>query len=685
MRKQQNFQWESISLGTCYYPEHWDRSLWEEDLIRMQAAGIKTIRIGEFAWSKVEPREGEFTYGFFDEFMEVVGKTDMKVIFGTPTATPPAWLTEKYPEVLNCRMDGIKYRHGMRRHYNYNSPVYQELSRRIVEKFASHYAGHPNVIGWQIDNEINCEVDVFYSESDTAAFRTYLKEKYGTLERLNQELGLIFWNQEYTAWEEIYVPRTTIHDSSNPHLTLEYIRFISESAIAFCRMQSDIIRKYMKPGDFVTTNGMFDHLDNHKMMDEALDVYTYDSYPNFAYCLAEDPVHNKDLNDRKWSNHLSRVRSVCPHFGIMEQQSGANGWNTRMEAPAPKPGQMTLWAMQSIAHGADYISFFRWRTCTVGTEIYWHGILDYDNRDNRKLKEVSEIHNRVHAIRDLAGAKYRASFGVLEDYDNLWDADVDVWHKRVEKISKKEIFAASQLNHTPMDYVLLSDSTEYEELKKYPVLFYPHGIILTRKRAMLLKTYVEEGGCLIIGARTGQKEEHGRCVMNPMPGLLAELTGTTVEEFTFVGALDGTVCMEWNDLQLDTGIFNDILEADKEDVKVLARYTSNYYEGKPALMERTVGMGRVLHFGGTFTRDTVRALLDYAGVLSPYEKQIELPAECELCVREKDGEEYFFILNYSSKNQEICLKKEMTDIDSGGNISGRVMLKGYETKVYKIW
>ena len=171
-----------------------------------------------------------------------------------------------------------------------------------TEKFASHYAGHPNVIGWQIDNEINCEVDVFYSESDTAAFRTYLKEKYGTLEKLNQELGLIFWNQEYTAWEEIYVPRTTIHDSSNPHLTLEYIRFISESAIAFCRMQSDIIRKYMKPGDFVTTNGMFDHLDNHKMMDEALDVYTYDSYPNFAYCLAEDPVHNPGLNDNDAEN-----------------------------------------------------------------------------------------------------------------------------------------------------------------------------------------------------------------------------------------------------------------------------------------------------------------------------------------------------------------------------------------------
>ncbi len=683
MRKSQNFQWNAISLGACYYPEHWDRSLWEEDLERMKSAGIKTIRIGEFAWSKVEPREGEYTYEFFDGFLEVACKAGMKVIFGTPTATPPAWLTEKYPEVLNCRMDGVKFRHGMRRHYNYNSQVYRELSARIVEKFAGHYASHPSVIGWQIDNEINCEVDVFYSESDTLAFREYLKSKYETLENLNRELGMIFWNQEYTDWNEVYVPRTTIHNSSNPHLTLEYYKFVSESAIAFCRMQSDIIRKYIKKGDFITTNGMFNHLDNHRMMDEALDVYTYDSYPNFAYCLEEDPLHSTGLNDRKWSNHLSRVRSVCPHFGIMEQQSGANGWNTRMEAPAPKPGQMSLWAMQSIAHGADYVSFFRWRTCTIGAEIYWHGILDYDNRDNRKLREIAELYNRIQSIKDLAGAKYRASFGVLEDYDNLWDADVDVWHRRLEKASKKEIFAASQLSHTPMDYVLLSDDTEYEDLKNYPVLFYPHGLILTERRAALLRMYVEKGGCLIIGARTGQKEVHGRCVMAPMPGLLSELTGTAVEEFTFVGALDGTVCMDWQGEQFDTGIFNDVLENVSEDVEVLARYSSNYYAGKPALTKRAVGEGKALHFGGTFTRETVEAMLRYVGVRNPYESKLELPKECELCVREKEAAQYFFILNYSAKEQEIVFRQEMTDVYSGAKVQGTIKVKGYGVVVLK--
>ena len=192
MRKQQNFKWDELSLGTCYYPEHWDKKLWRDDLRRMKENGIFTIRIAEFAWSKVEPEEGVFTYEFFDEFLEVAKEANMKVIFGTPTATPPAWLTEKYPEVLNCRLDGTPFYHGMRRHYNYNSPKYQELCKRIVEKIASHYAKHPAIVGWQIDNEINCEVNEFYSESDTLAFREFVKEKYQTLDALNEAWGTVF-------------------------------------------------------------------------------------------------------------------------------------------------------------------------------------------------------------------------------------------------------------------------------------------------------------------------------------------------------------------------------------------------------------------------------------------------------------------------------------------------------------
>ena len=357
MGQQQTFQWKKLELGTCYYPEHWDKSLWEQDLERMLEHGITTIRVGEFAWNLTEPEEGVFTFDFWDGFFDLVEKKGMKVIFGTPTATPPAWLTERYPEVLNARRDGTLYRHGMRRHYNYNSKIYQQLSCRIVERLGQHYGKRPCIVGWQIDNELNCETDEFYSESDTLAFREFLQEKYGTLEELNKAWGTLFWNQTYTAWEQVYVPRPTIYDGTNPHQHLDYLRFVSESAIRFCRMQRDILVRYRKPGDFITTNGLFPSLDNHRMARECLDVYTYDSYPNFAYDVDADPKHDKNLKDRKWSRNLMEVRSICPHFGIMEQQSGAGGWNNRMEAPVPKPGQMMLWAMQSIAHGADYISF----------------------------------------------------------------------------------------------------------------------------------------------------------------------------------------------------------------------------------------------------------------------------------------------------------------------------------------
>lgn len=682
MRKQQNFQWHDLSMGVCYYPEHWSKELWRDDLRRMKENGLTTVRIAEFAWAIIEPREGVFSFEFFDSFLDLAQEEGIKVIFGTPTATPPAWLTEKYPEVLNSKKDGTLFRHGMRRHYNYNSKIYQRLCSRIVEKIGEHYAKRPCIVGWQIDNELNCEVDEFYSESDTLAFREFLKEKYGTLEELNEAWGTVFWSQTYTAWEQIYVPRTAIYDQINPHQMLDYKRFISESAIRFCRMQSDILRKYIKQGDFITTNGMFGNLDNHKMEDTCLDVYTYDSYPNFAYCLIEDPKHSDDLNDRKWSRNLMEVRSVCPHFGIMEQQSGANGWNTRMEAPAPKPGQMMLWVMQSVAHGADYVSFFRWRTAAKGTEIYWHGILDYDNRDNRKLAEVRKVHERIEAIREIAGAEYKACLGLVRDYDNIWDSELDVWHERLAKKSEKEIFVAAQINHVPMDAVYLRENTNVEELKKYPVLIYPHPLILTERKAAVLTEYVKAGGCLILGARTGQKDKHGQCVMESMPGLLAELTGTRVKEFTFVGPADDAVAMDWDGVQAETGIFNDILEVTGENVKVLARYSSNYYQGEPALTETRAEKGRVLHFGGTFTRENVRKFLDYAAVTETFASLVKVPEACEIAVRKKDGKTYVFVLNYAKTAEVIMLYQDMMDMDTREMVSGAVTLSGYETKVY---
>ena len=672
----------NITLGTCYYPEHWGREMWADDLCRMGEAGIKVVRVAEFAWSKIEPREGEYTYEFFDDFLELAEKMGMRVIFCTPTATPPAWLTEAYPEVLNATRDGVLIHHGSRRHYNYNSPVYREYCANIVEHIARHYAGHPAIIGWQIDNEFNCENWAFYSESDTFAFRRFLKEKYGTVERLNEAWGTVFWNQTYTAFSEVYVPRRTNTGAVNPHLELDYIRFISESVCSFAAMQADILRKYLKPGDFITTNGMFGRIDNHELTRDNLDFYTYDCYPNFGYCV-DGFRSDEPMKDRWWSRNLTEVRSISPKFGIMEQQSGANGWNVSMEAPTPRPGQMTLWTMQSIAHGADYISYFRWRTCPFGTEMYWHGILDYSGRENRRLLELKEIAKKLDQLQEVAGGRYDARVAILRDYDNVWDAEVDHWHGRIQRPSEDALFVALQQRHIMFDYVYLDDFVSVGQLARYSMLFYPHPEILTPQKIKLLENYVAAGGKIVFGCRTGQKDQRGFCVTEKLPGLASYLTGTDVPEYSLAAPDEADVRIVWDGVKLTAPIFRDMLAAVGENVEVLARYEGGCYAGEPALICNSFGAGKAYYYGSTFDVNTVKYFLDKLSVTEPLEQILCVPETCEFAVRRKDAIDYIFVLNYAREEAKITLNFPLDELFSGEKEDGEIILPGYGVKVYR--
>mgnify|MGYP001028970709 FL=1 len=674
----------TLTLGVCYYPEHWPQDMWTADLERMLECGIRVVRIAEFSWNLTEPSEGVFTYDFYDRFLDLCQKKGMKVIFGTPTATPPAWLTKRYPETLNAHADGTPLEHGGRRHYNYNAPVYREKAALIVEKLASHFGRHPAVIGWQIDNELNCEVDEFYSAADACAFRVFLREKYGTMEELNRAWGAVFWNQTYTGWEEIDLPKRTRSGNPNPHALLDYARFISHSARGFARMQSEILRKYLKEGDFITTNGHFDHLDNHGMTRESLDFYTYDSYPDMAYNVDGGRLPS-GLRDREASRSLSEVRSISPVFGIMEQQSGPNGWTTCMAAPAPKPGQMTLWTMQSIAHGADYISYFRWRTCTFGTEMYWHGILDYSGRENRRMAELRSIHRKLEAIQEVAGGRYRAQVGVLKDYDNCWDLRIDMWHRDLENVSQPAIFAAAQKIHTPLDYVYLSDEGVSALLSAYKVLIYAHPCMMSEARAAILEEYVAGGGILILGCRSGYKDLDGHCVMQDLPGLLRPLTGADIPEFTRTCPGDSPVTIRWGDRYLEAPVFNDLLQplAGEESAEVLGIYENCYYAGEGALLRHRCRKGVVYSLGTVFTEELTAALLEEVQAAEPERETMVLPECCELAIREKDGKKYYFVLNYSADQVTILLKRSLVSLFDGVSVEGELALEPYGTAVLK--
>lgn len=690
---------DHITLGVCYYPEHWAEAMWENDLRRMKECGIEVIRIAEFAWNKFEPEEGVYSFDFFDRFMELAKQYSMKIIFCTPTATAPLWLSETYPEILNADIDGNRYYHGTRRHNNLNSPVYRQFARKITEKLAEHYCRYENVIGWQLDNEINCEQDVYYSESDHLAFREYCKNKFKTLANFNEKMGTVFWNQTYTDWEQVHLTRrTNTYRETNPHIQLEEQRFISESVISFFKLQAEIIRKYARQygrRQFITTNGLFRHIDYQRLVDEALDFITYDNYPAFAFETWINPDETNGLKDRGSSYNLTRARSVSPIFGIMEQQTGAGGWNCRMMMPMPKPGQMRLWTMQAIAHGADYVGYFRWRTAVFGTEIYWHGLNDYGNSDNRRLRELRQIYSDVTKIRNLAGAEYQAEVSLLMDYDNDWDGEHDIWHGQADAKSRDAWFCALQKSHVPFDFTVINDETEPGELARYRVLIYPHATIFTKKRKALLEAFIRRGGTVIFGCRTGYKDIQGQCYQMDMPGYAGELCGCAVEEYTPVSRFDEPVVLCAVDktgtlkppCRASAPMFHDVLRT--AGGEIMAVFEGAHYSGKPAVVRKKTDEGYGWYVGSAFAEDTAAMLMEMTGIgmPEPYRSCLDLPERVEFAVRKKENCEMVFLLNYEKDAAKITIQDGSTfsfiNALTGESVSGEMLIAGYDSIILK--
>lgn len=670
-----SLQLDKISLGVCYYPEHWPDEMIQEDMTGMKASGIQYIRIAEFAWSFFEAEEGVFTFDYFDNVLEKALEHGLKVIFCTPTATPPAWLTHKYPEVLNAKLDGTTFQHGHRRHYNYNSKVYRKLSQLIVTKLAQRYGTHEAIVGWQIDNEFNCEISDYYSEADRNSFREFVKNKYKTLEALNDVWGNKFWNQTYSDWDQVSLSKTTIQGFSNPHLMLEEKRFFSHSTIEYCALQSDIIRKY-SPDKFVTTNSVFDHLDKHAMTEQCLDFMSFDTYPNFAFEMSRLPEKSDVLFKDRWSSlHLSKVRSISSVFGVMEQQSGACGWIKGIKSPAPKPGQLRLWSFQSIAHGADLVSYFRWRTCTYGTEIYWHGINDYHNQPNRRLEEVVKVSSDIKKIADVTGKEFVAKVGLLQDYDNEWDGELDEWYGPLARHSQDVWFKALQMKHIPVNIIQI-EYTDEASLNQYDALIYPHPAILTKERALLLESYVQAGGQIIFGCRTGYKDKFGRCLMKKLPGYAAEMCGINVEDFTLVRNDEPQPTIHYDKKVVKALMFNDILAT--EGAEVLATYDGSYYKGKAAVTKHSFGKGYAFYHGAAFNIESTNVLIDELNLESPVVDLMELSPNIELAIRG----EFVFLLNYTDSPQKISIKKELTDLLDEQTYIGECNLSPYDVVVF---
>lgn len=413
---------EPMRLGACYYPEHWPEAWWEDDARRMAALGLSRIRVGEFAWSRLEPEPGQYQWAWLDRAIETLHRHGLGVVLGTPTATPPKWLVDRMPDMLAIGTNGQPRKFGSRRHYCFSHAGYRAESRRITQALAQRYGQHPAVVAWQTDNEYGCHDTVLsYSNAAVEAFRGWLQAKYGSIQTLNEAWGNVFWSMEYRAFSEVDLPHLTVTEA-NPAHVLDFRRFSSDQVRSFNAEQATLLREH-SPGRDVTHNfmGFFAGFDHHALGTD-LDVSTWDSYPlgfleQFWFTPEQRLAYARQGHPDIAAFHHDLYRGCSGgRWWVMEQQPGPVNWAPHN--PAPLPGMVRLWTLEAMAHGAELVSYFRWRQAPFAQEQLHAGLLRPDCSEDVGAKEARQAAQDIIKLGHVRAAP--RSVALVFNYESEW-------------------------------------------------------------------------------------------------------------------------------------------------------------------------------------------------------------------------------------------------------------------------
>jgi beta-galactosidase len=653
-------------LGVAYYPEQWPRERWELDARLMVEAGLAVARIGEFAWAKLEPRAGEFDFAWFDDAIATLAGAGLDVILGTPTAAPPAWLIERHPEILPLRADG-RQPFGNRRHYCPNQPAFHAATESIVTKLAERYGGDDRVIAWQIDNELGgrCYCDVCRD-----AFHAWLRDRYDSLDALNEAWGTAFWSQVYDNWSQIPLPEGSpvplpsgfLRNSPNPGLALDFRRFTSDSLIRFLRLQAAILRAHRSPGQRITHNLMgfrYPEIDYHELAPE-LDVVSWDNYPLL------------DRSDR-WSTHAlagdaMRGLKHAPVW-VLEQQVGPLGWELLR---TPRRGDTRLYTWQAIAHGAELVCYFRWRTPRFGTEQHWHGILDANGRIERRYEDVRRLAAEVDALGEgLAGTRPEPTVALLHDYDSRFALQVQPTNVALgyEETVQRHYEALRRLG-LGVDVV-----SPAADLSAYRIVVAPLLYVLDEAVAAALTAYANSGGTLVLGPRSGIKDRHNAVPERPVPAWLDALAGLEVVDYVSRSETDTARIGGGNDgLEFSGEVHGWFEELELRDALPLALYEDGPFAGTAAVASRRAAEGRVVYLAGVAGLETLVAVYRAIGTAAGA-RLLDVPEGVDVVPLVGESERLLFLLNHSDEERVVELGPgEWHDHVAGTRADGRIVV-----------
>jgi beta-galactosidase len=636
-------RYPAFLFGVCYYPEHWPESYWEEDARRMEECGVNTVRLGEFGWAVMEPREGQYDFSLFDRALATLGRHGIKAIFGTPTATPPKWLTQTYPEVLHVFETGQPADDQSRRHYCYNSPVYRRFSKQIVEELARHYRSNTNIIGWQIDNEMNNENRECFSPACQDAFRAWLRNKYGTLDALNARWGTVVWSQLYSDWDQIKLPRRT-PAYHNPGLMLDFRRFNSDSATAFLNDQVEILRR-VRPGDFITHNGVFPFI-NYYDFSQGLDLYAQDNYPTFK-SSPRFPV----------AEALTLARSFHGRMMIMEQLTGPAGQTYMLRSP--RPGETRLWAIQAIAHGAEGLLHFRWRSARRGAEQYWSGVLDADNVPRARFEDFKREGRELRVLGpQILGARVDSHIAVIKDFEADWVFEHQFLTREANaELAQNCLFQAASEQRYDLDFV-----SPAADLGPYQLVFASQLVLMDDALVHKLQRFVEGGGTLVMSAHSALKNRDNAFTDQTIPIGLTNLFGLSLDSYqTYQPPSQNQNSIRLNDgSAVPVQVFAEVLCP--AGATVVGRWSRDFLKDAPAMTEHPVGRGKAVYFGSLFNLDSARALVRRYAREAGLEPIIaSAPEQVEVTRRVRDATEFCFFLNHGEAAVQLNVGSGFAD------------------------
>ena len=511
-------------LGVCYYPEHWPEEMWARDAAAMVSLGLSRVRVAEFAWSRIEPARDAFDFDWLDRAVATLGEAGLGVIMCTPTATPPKWLVDQMPDMVPVDEMGRPRGFGSRRQYDFSHPGYLAEAKRITEIVARRYGANEHVVAWQTDNEYSChDTTLSWSVAARDGFREWLAQRYQSPDALNRAWGNVFWSMEVGSFDEVELPNLTVTEA-NPAHRLDFRRYASSRVRDFNRAQTEIIRRH-SPGRDVTHNFMgmefgFDHFD----VGADLDLATWDSYP-----LGFLERHATDPNWRNWylragdpdfqAFHHDLYRACGEgRWGVMEQQPGPVNWAPWN--PAPHAGMVRLWSWEAIAHGAELVSYFRWRQAPFAQEQMHSGLNRPDGSTDEALAEVATVAAELADL-DPVGTR-RAPVALVFDYVSHWAVEIQPQGRDFDPFTLVFTYYRA-LRRLGFDVDIVRPGAS---LEGYAMAVVPLVVIVSDAALAAFQAF---DGPILFGARSGSRDADHRIPDGLAPGKLRALVDVTVE------------------------------------------------------------------------------------------------------------------------------------------------------------